>query len=151
MKLQELLEKYGNVDISEIDIEEEINFEVEEYAKTLRKLFNECNDRCSSHLYKNGELKVVPSNDRYEGLFVLSATDKIYYFDKDNFLFDTIEYDNISAQIAYYICDNQYDYDTIEELIDAILDDCDNPSDMVEEVNDIIDNFTEFMNELDSE
>ena len=151
MKLQELLEKYGNVDIAEIPVEEELDVEIDNLIEKLRDVFNDCNDKFVSYLYKNGEFKITSRDRSYEGLFVLSSINKMYYFDEGNYVFDTIERKNISPTIAYYICERNYDYSTIEEMIDAISNYCDSHSETVEEFKELINSFTRFMNELDSE
>jgi len=139
MKLQELLDKYGNIDISEVPVE---NINTENEINSLRATLEECNDKCWDYLIKNGEIIV---GIKYIGNFIMSINREIYFFDKSNRHYEKINPNSIAPLIAYYICDNQYDCDSIDDLIEVI---CSNVDDMRSEIKYVLNSFEQFINSL---
>jgi hypothetical protein len=148
MKLSEMMEKYGDIDIDEFT-EAKAKVDTKKITDTTRELATRMDHTIKVRLRSEGHITI---NERYETELIIDVLNNIHVVDMSNRCHHiTRDAESLFLHCLYYITDSEYCYDLAEDSIDKFISSFEYEDSSVGDFYDVVDDVEDFIKSLEVE
>ena len=146
MKLSEMMEKYGDIDIDEFT-EAKAKVDTKKITDTTRELATRMDHTIKVRLRSEGHITI---NERYETELIIDVLNNIHVVDISNNCHSIIKgVEALFLNCLYYITDSEHCYEgddvSIDKFISSFEEECSN----MEYFYDVVDDVEDFIKSLE--